>query len=327
MPNRYSNLLNGLKQNQSVIFNPQVNSQVNSQVNLQSSGLYSPQFNFTRNSNLTNKFAGNTIQFYDPLTGKLGPTVNTSNNEAVNMFNNLQKSSTINNIAQQLAQEIAVSSNPISIELKKMIMQRGGVVKKYTGSGVLLLELNHKLNTVTVLLFRSNNYIFEDCGGKLEKNSNLTLEENAKKELYEETSQLFNIDSLNLNLFEYIDIENDNSLYRCYIVCMKNVYNNLIDTFIQNQQILKKLNFPDSYFEMNLIQRFDLNDISKKINNNENVNLNENFLYGKAVIRSRTYKILKHLLMNKSMLQKSVTKSVQSKIVQLDNTNFVIKLE
>jgi hypothetical protein len=148
--------------------------------------------------------------------------------------------------------------------------------KKFSGSGIIIFFLEN--NDMKIILGIDHNNKFQEFGGKIERN-NLTTQNalflNARKELQEESVNLFILDQ---ETYNYIDIQDsNNTFYRCFFYCFYNLnFNRLNNDFQQNKMNIDTNN--PAYNEIKDIYAYSLNDIKKN-------KLNLNF-------RERTKKII-----------------------------------
>lgn len=161
--------------------------------------------------------------------------------------------------------------------------------RRHTGAGILIIT-NHN-NKPHILIGReeyksfkySNNVvlpIYEEFGGGIQSKK-CSLEENALKELDEETSHIFDWNQPNVLLkkgFKFIDIPfMDTRMYRLYIIYLPNV-STIIPDFFRNRQII--LNHSSTYYkrknyiEMDDLQLLSLESISQSMRNKTKNQLN-----------------------------------------------------
>ena len=186
----------------------------------------------------------------------------------------------------------------------------------YSGAGVMLFQRHsHEAKYLSVILFSLNGNEYQDLGGSIDDNDyrdKYTLQTTAKREAIEESGGYLNIqfdlDRLINNKNLYIDVTNENKcLYRCYLVSIdSDIFDN--DKFYNNVSLIKKLQFPSSWKEINNVKTFRLTDLYDSLENKENT---KNNIYN---IRGRTKNILHQLFKNEPLLEELN-----------DNTSFVKK--
>lgn len=167
--------------------------------------------------------------------------------------------------------------------------KNGSVKRRHTGAGILIItSYNGK---PYFLLGReeyksvkySNNItipVYEEFGGGIQSKK-CSLEENALKELDEETSHVLNWTSPDILLkkgFIHIDVPfMENRKYRIYLVYVHNV-KNIIPDFFRNRQIIKEHTSTyykrKNYIEMDDMQLVSINDVYKSIKNKKINQLN-----------------------------------------------------
>lgn len=189
----------------------------------------------------------------------------------------------------------------------------------FSGSGILLLEAS-KLDSgqlnLTALLFKSSrNGTYEELGGEIDSKSfsgDKTLQTNAKKEGSEESMMLFDFGAINLdrsamgvNLF--VDIKDNNGMYyRCYLVCLDKTYSSLESSYQMNRRNVAALTTDSAFTETDAVNRFYLTNLRDCLNRATPTEDNlqcKDWLNNSVVIRGRTKKILKELMMNPTLLR------------------------
>jgi hypothetical protein len=134
----------------------------------------------------------------------------------------------------------------------------------YTGTGILPIYIYN--NIPYFIIIKLKNGVYSDPGGKLEPN--ISLLENASKELYEETCGLINIDNKKLKKSNYHSIKisySKDKYYQSNII----IVNSLIDFKLYYKNLIEcnKFNFNpfSESTKISLIKLSDLNyDILKK---------------------------------------------------------------
>jgi hypothetical protein len=153
------------------------------------------------------------------------------------------------------------------------ILLNSGSNVSYTGSGVTLFETYRGRPTV-ILTRNINGGCYEDMGGHIESSQFpagcSTLALNAKKELFEESCKLFQINGCDLDLpingfNHYIDAMYDGSAYRSYLVGLTglNYYDELPILFGQNRHVISRSGLSSEYNETDHICRFGLTEVLK----------------------------------------------------------------
>lgn len=121
----------------------------------------------------------------------------------------------------------------------------------YSGAGTIILE---EINGVLCLLLgegkRSQKY--SDFGGTYEKKDG-NIANTAKRELQEESMNLFNIDKK--YFVHYVDVPTGEYKYRAYIIKVNNIKRKY---FCHNKNILEKNKAPRYWLEMSDIAHFPL---------------------------------------------------------------------
>ncbi len=220
-----------------------------------------------------------------------------TNCDMINLLTNINKHSY--NSLSPLSDDIPISFNYSDNDDYKY--------KNYTGAGILILEKDYYNKGPVIVLFKSKG-LYQECGGA--KDNNESPSETAKRELSEESQNLFNANELNLNSATlFSDINNQNYISRfhsektfgSYRVYAITVYGSIIDTqdFNKNMNILKSnINLPPEWKETDDIDRFYLEDFVRHIkynSNNSNVRIkNVNGIYQN--IRGRTVLCIRKLL-------------------------------
>jgi hypothetical protein len=172
----------------------------------------------------------------------------------------------------------------------------------YSGAGVLIIENyydNRKgRSEPAILLFKSStNSEYQELGGSVDTNltsSLAVLQQTAKRELREESCNLFNIRAeLDRKINEknmFVDINTSNgSLYRCYVVGIEGMIFGE-DVFDINCKLVKEQGAPSHWKETNDVKRFFISDLIKCITLKNNMCLNADG--NNCKIRQRTIDVL-----------------------------------
>lgn len=164
--------------------------------------------------------------------------------------------------------------------------------KKFSGAGILLLEMHNK--NPCVILFAKNNSAYHDLGGAIDaidKKNKFAVELTAMRESCEESSDVIHIKNINIfNKLPFVDLEDFGEYYRCYIMYICQQFPDEI--YYENVNILKKLShteiIPHQWKETNMITRVSLQQImyTKKLKTLQTLNNKE------IAISPRTQKVL-----------------------------------
>ena len=176
-------------------------------------------------------------------------------------------------------------SNWIIQQHKNNLLLKSPNGKLYKGSGILLFTKDN------IILF-SDTSSYQDIGGTLDKHiggGSLLLIKNAIKEAYEESAKMFNFSDIDFDKLEYVDVNDKNVYYRCYLLCIE-LPHNVIDIFLSNRKILLNKKVKYTYLEMNGLNFFDFYELKLCIKENKG---SKKFKICKdMILRSRTCKIL-----------------------------------
>lgn len=189
-----------------------------------------------------------------------------------------------------------------------LIYNDGRTTKYFSGAGGLFFEkyFNNgtRIEPTVVLVISTKRHDCEDAGGTVDKSdfqNELTLANTAKREINEETLNLFNVNKLNLDDKKlYVDVLHNNSYYRCYALCLDpNVVNK--EWFEMNKSIIlenaKKLAVPYTWKEVNDMTRFYISDLVNELNKNISGQFKCKDVYGtEHLVRDRTKEALKLML-------------------------------
>jgi hypothetical protein len=269
------------------------------------------------------------INFYDPVTGRPGPVVNThpqtrqvltrpiGNTIDVEVNNNVKKG--------YLVPDINMYPNS-NWKLHGDLLVHPSLSTTFDGSGVLVLEKNNDPNSnvlYTVILAQQPNDQFGDFGGMIDtfqpNSIENTLSFNAKYKILEESNGTFIVNS-HLNVFPKIDVINDSNsnIYRCFLVgvdgdILKLNNSDLSNIFNQNLKYSKNS-------KIKSVSRFDLVqlliDIKKQnYNNVVTTDLNNQ----QVTLSDRVVKIFKKIIDYPSLINTIFTDLYSSKLVK--NTN------
>lgn len=193
--------------------------------------------------------------------------------------------------------------------------------RRYSGSGIILLEKYG--SQVRVILAKTKRFVFEDFGGHLDKTikaSQKTLEDNAVKELAEESQHLFWIEKLELESKiagknRYVDIPDatNSAYFRCYFICIEGIEDSdILDFYLRNRGIIvNSLGFGHEYFESVALDRFNLSDIEKNIAGSGGNIISPDVSGRRQTIRDRTADCLNQLLANRDILNAVMSEPIK----------------
>jgi hypothetical protein len=161
------------------------------------------------------------------------------------LFNNTSNSLFNNSTQVTTSQVWKFVTNPSNIS--KALLVGPGLAKPCSGSGVIFIEKNG--NTPTILLIRTNRGTYEDMGGELDNTALSaqvsTIQVNAKKEVLEESQNLFIINSVDLERQVdgkklYVDLPdaNNNAFYRCYFVVINGTSTYDVSQFFNQNKLM-----------------------------------------------------------------------------------------
>lgn len=219
-----------------------------------------------------------------PLKNNLINKNNTCNNNS--MWDNF-----INNDELNQKSQSSLNDGWHKIEITRItksygvLHKSGDVIKKYSGAGVLLIEKN-KDDKYHFILFKSNGML-NDAGGSVEKtdfgiiDQDNVLQTTAKRELNEESRNLFDISKIILNT--YNDIMHNDFYYRSYVILFDNTADKI------THETLKKT-FDDSKMKS---ETTEISFISK-----------DDYEKKKAEISDRTKKCIDNIIDKLSTLTK-----------------------
>jgi len=212
-------------------------------------------------------FTPATVNFYDPLTGKQGPPYSPYGNMDVQTYSDNGSEVSITGSADDVDRVMGLLRNatfsqasgepkylPIGDPFDKtasgstdststgygvtptrfgraMILSTPAGTQQFSGSGILLLEKIGPHDANVILVYTRRNTC-EDMGGSLDSRlipGTNVLADNAKKEMSEESQNLFLVNKLKLDspingsVSRSVDIQTNPSspYYRCYIVCIQ----------------------------------------------------------------------------------------------------------
>lgn len=237
-----------------------------------------------------------------------------------------------NSVQQPMIQSTTQTSNWTYIvnpkNPSKILLKNSAMDKPFSGSGLILFERNYKKNGViepTVILVQTQRGLFEDFGGEIDKNiqlSNETLKHNARKETLEESQNLFAI--LNTDLERtvngskmYIDLYdiNNNANYRCYYLSINGIENyDVSQMFLQNKNItMTRLQYAGNEWQETInLKRFYVSTLKNALSTTSgSVNCNDinNISH---TIRDRTSNCLRAIFSDPNMLSHVFNNSVNA---------------
>ena len=160
---------------------------------------------------------------------------------------------------------------------KYAVMYKSGTNEKiYTGAGVMLIN---KGTNNEIILFKSQvNNLYSEAGGDINMtelnfhDKSKILQLTAKRELREESRNLFNVDDIDLdaNSNNYVDIQHDSNYYRCYIVVVSGLPNDYQTKYNANRDKINASSADSSWKETTEITKVVVgivsgrNDISER---------------------------------------------------------------
>jgi len=174
----------------------------------------------------------------------------------------------------------------------------------YKGSGMLIFT-NDK-----VILFEDRASC-QDSGGKLDKHladGSLLLVKNAMNEAYEESAKTLNFSKVNFDKLEFIDIFHKDSYYRCYLICIDEIYD-IAKIFRKNRKILVGQKAEYGFLEMNRVRLIEFNKLKKCAK--ENKGSEKYKICDDLIIRLRTCQIINKI--TDELYQKVLKKSYKLK--------------
>lgn len=210
---------------------------------------------------------------------------------------------------------MSVENNTINPSSQQSQVKVGsGIKRRHTGAGILVIT---SLNNKPYLLLGKENYkslklsnnvtipIYEEFGGGIQSRK-LSLEENALKELDEETSHILSWNNPKILLkdgFIQLDVPfMTNRIYRLYLIYIPNV-KTIIPNFFRNRQKISEHTSTyykrKNYIEMDDLRLISLDNIDKSMKNKKNIiNLPNDdvilkLLYQNVYLSRRLYNVLK----------------------------------
>jgi len=145
----------------------------------------------------------------------------------------------------------------------------------FSGVGVMIFEQSDEYHDQTVLLFQSSrDDLYEELAGGFEIDdfdSENTLQNTLKREIIEESANIFNFNDVNFDSYPFRQVYKNNYLYRCYAVFLdsESYGDDILKTYHKNKEIMRDnktglfKSLPPQWNETKDIKRFYLNDISK----------------------------------------------------------------
>lgn len=202
----------------------------------------------------------------------------------------------------------ALVPNPAN--LSKFLLKTPNTTKPFSGSGVLIVEKNGTDPRV-LLVKTARRGTFEDLGGELDvgtANQN-SLKDNAAKEALEESQNLFVLNTIDLEKqvggkLPYVDIDDqqNNALYRCYIVVVDGTSGYDIPQFFNQNRLMtmNRMGYQrDDWRESIEMRRFSLQQIKNILNVNPTGGINCNDITNMScTVRDRTANCLRALVGN-----------------------------
>ena len=185
---------------------------------------------------------------------------------------------TTNQPCNQTNQTVVLAQNPPAwhyiqnpANAAKNLLQNS-LGNKYSGSGVVLIEVNPTGNH-NIILMKTIRGTFEDAGGELDTSiiaSADTLKHNASKELAEETQELFVINNFNIErhvngIESFININDsqNGAMYRCYFIPVTGIAMYQLESiFSANKKAVTKTVHTNETVEL---ARFNMNTLKNAV--------------------------------------------------------------
>ena len=157
--------------------------------------------------------------------------------------------------------------------------------KTYSGSGSLIIFLDSDEFYVPLFLSNDGNEIYNDLGGRINYEDSYSddietiLFKNNKREVYEESCKLFEVESEKKPFIDINSKRND-TLYRSYIHMIDlDGYENLRNSYNNNFiEIMKGKDIPHSYRETKDLEFFKLETLVSYVKDNNVLNISEAIL-------------------------------------------------
>ena len=278
------------------------------------------------------------VNFYDPITGiptgsvvPVSRTTYSYNKNGINVeitgtTEDIRKTVAILNMQNNQTQSTPNPPNfdnevyPIDMPIEDIISRRrsqtntqnfpnSNTSRQFSGSGVLIIEKNGT-EPYLLLVKTINRGTYEDFGGNLDitMSNQITLNENAKKELLEESQNLFVCNTLELErqingINTYVDIDDkNNGLYRCYILVINGTSSYDIPQFYSQNKLMtmNRMGYQsDDWKESIELRRFSLRNIKLILNTTQMGGINCTDVNNMScTIRDRTANCLRKLFEN-----------------------------
>ena len=160
----------------------------------------------------------------------------------------------------------------------------------YNSADLILVEDYNNHNgriEPAVILFRDDNtytqsklnvgQTYKNGGGKFDTKKDTTMEDCAARELMEESSNLFRIDSKSLNNAESYVHRGTHQAFAIRVSSKRGIKS---DWYYHNNQLLKKNNAPDEWTETSSMKRFFISDfthdlLTRRLDANECITVND----------------------------------------------------
>lgn len=157
--------------------------------------------------------------------------------------------------------------------------------KTYSGSGSLIIFSDNGKLYIPLFLSNDKNEIYNDLGGRINyedsysDNIETILFKNNKREVFEESCKLFDIETDEKKYVEINSKKND-TLYRSYIhIIQLDEYHDLRKLYNSNfVEVMKEKNVPHSYRETKDIDLFELDTLVEYVRDNNVLNISEAIL-------------------------------------------------
>lgn len=191
----------------------------------------------------------------------------------------------------------------------KTLLSNSRIIESYSGSGVIILL---KSSDPIIMLGKTQKGSCEDFGGTIDNRINLsdsTIKHNARKELLEESQNMFILNNVGLNntinnMRSYFDIiDNNKNRYRSYVIGLNfNDINQLNRLFHNNRMILSKMNLGEEWNETTELRFFKLSSLKPLLLNTSGSIICNDINGMASTIRDRTADLLRKILTSDRIL-------------------------
>ena len=188
---------------------------------------------------------------------------------------------------------------------------------QFSGAGVLIIE-----NGENLVLFgskRKSGYVYEDLGGKIDKND-CNITSTAIREAFEESRGLIYIGNQSKLESLYVDIASKNKYYRCFILPISDL--NILNKYYDNvNKINSNVKIQNYWKETDDIRKFNINNLIKEgildsKSNFKTIDINNK----KSFIYDRTISIIKEI--HKQKLLNKINQ-IPFQMINIETTIFV----